>query len=100
MQFAVYPMPRGRTGFMVDVQSRLLEDLATRVVIPLVPQAFAPRIPMKTLNPVLPFNGAAFMLMTQNMASILVSQMGRSVGTLAAERDQIVRAIDALLSGI
>lgn len=55
---------------------------------------------MKTLNPVLPFNGAAFMLMTQNMASISVSQMGRSVGTLAAERDQIVRAIDALLSGI
>jgi toxin CcdB len=73
MQFAVYPMPRGGAGFMVDVQSRLLEDLATRVVIPLVPQAFAPRIPMKTLNPVLPFNGAAFMLMTQNLASIAVS---------------------------
>ena len=45
MQFAVYPMPRGRTGFMVDVQSRLLEALATRVVVPLVPQALAPRIP-------------------------------------------------------
>lgn len=56
--------------------------------------------PLKTLNPVLPFNGAAFMLMTQNMASNLVSQMGRSMGTLAPERDQIVRAIDALLSGI
>lgn len=55
---------------------------------------------MKTLNPVLPFNGGAFVLMTQNMASISVSEMGRSVGTLAAERDQIVRAIDALLSGI
>jgi toxin CcdB len=100
MQFAVYPMPRGRTGFIVDVQSRLLEDLATRVVIPLVPQAVAPRIPMKTLNPVLPFNGAAFVLMTQIMASIPVAEMGRSVGTLAVERDQIVRAIDALLSGI
>jgi len=34
------------------------------------------------------------------MASIPVSQMGRSVGTFAAERDQIIRAIDALLSGI
>jgi toxin CcdB len=100
MQFAVYPMPRGRTGFIVDVQSRLLEDLATRVVIPLVPQAVAPRIPMKTLNPVLAFNGATFVLMTQNMASIPVAEMGRSVGTLAVERDQIVRAIDALLSGI
>ena len=55
---------------------------------------------MKTLNPLLPFNGAAFVLMTQNMASIAVAQMGRLVGTLTAERDQIVRAIDALLSGI
>jgi toxin CcdB len=100
MQFAVYPMPRGRIGFIVDVQSRLSEDLATRVVIPLVPQDVAPRIPMKTLNPVLRFNGAAFVLMTQNMASIPIAQMGRSVGTLAVERDQIVRTIDALLSGI
>ena len=38
--------------------------------------------------------------MTQTMASIPVAQMGRSVGTFAAGRDQIVRAIDALLSGI
>jgi toxin CcdB len=100
MQFAVYWMPRGRTGFIVDVQSRLLDDLATRVVIPLVPRTVAPRIPMKTLNPVLAFNGAAFVLMTQTMASIPVAQMGRSAGLLAAERDQIVRAIDALLSWI
>ena len=66
MQFAVYPMPRGGAGFIVDVQSRLLEGLAIRVVVPLVPRAFAPRIPMKTLNPMLLFNGAAFMLMTQH----------------------------------
>ena len=60
MLFAVYPMPRGRTGFIGDVQSRLLEDLATRVVVPLIPLAAAPRIPLKTLIPVLPFNRAAF----------------------------------------
>ena len=30
MRFAVYPMPRARTGFMVDVQSRLFEGLAGR----------------------------------------------------------------------
>jgi len=51
MPFAVYPMPRGRTGFIVDVQSRLLEGLATRVG---VPQTVVPRIPVTTLNPVRP----------------------------------------------
>ncbi len=100
MQFAVYPMPRGRAGFIIDVQSRLLEELATRVVIPLVPRTGAPRIPMKTLNPVLHFDGGAFVLMTQNMAGVPVAQTGRSVGTLAAEGVQIVRAIDALIRGI
>jgi toxin CcdB len=100
MQFAVYPMPRGGPGYIVDVQSRLLEGLATRVVIPLLSRAAAPRIPMKTLNPLLPFKGGDFVLMTRNMASIPMARLGHAAGTLAAERDQIVRAIDALLSGI
>jgi hypothetical protein len=38
MQFAVYQMPRGSTGFIVEVQSRLLEDLATRVLLPKSPK--------------------------------------------------------------
>jgi toxin CcdB len=96
----VYAMPRGLAGYVVDVQSRLLEGLATRVVIPLIPTAIAPRIPMKMLNPVLSFDGSDVVLMTQNIASIPVAQLGVTVGTLAAQRDQIVRAIDALLSGI
>jgi toxin CcdB len=100
MQFTVYPMLGARPGYIVDVQSGLLENLATRVVIPLLPKSAAPRIPLKTLNPFLLFNGYDFVLMTQNMASIRVAQLGHAVGTLATQRDQIVRAIDALLSGI
>ena len=96
----VYAMPRGLAGYIVDVQSRLLEGLATRVVIPLLPTAAAPRLPMKTLNPLLPFDGGDFVLMTQNIACVPVAHLGLTVGTLAAQRDQIVRAIDALLSGI
>jgi toxin CcdB len=93
-------MPRGGAGYVVDVQSRMLEGLATRVVIPLIPTASAPRIPMKTLNPALSFEGGDFVLMTQNVASIPVAQLGLTLGTLPIQSDQIVRAIDALLSGI
>ena len=93
-------MPRGGAGYVVDVQSRLLEDLATRVVIPLLLKAVAPRIPLGTLNPVLVVVGGAFVVMTPNMASLPVAWMGNAVGSPGAERDRIVRAIDALLSGI
>lgn len=99
-QFTVYPMPRSRPGYVVDVQSRLLDDLSTRVVIPLIPKGVAPPISVKTLNPLFSIDGGEYVLMTQNMASVPNVQLRAPVGTLATQRDHIIRAIDALLSGI
>jgi len=93
-------MPGSRAGYVVDVQSRPLDELATRVVIPLIPKSAAPKASVKTLNPLFFIDGGEYVLMTQSMASIPNAQLRSTVGTLAMERDQIVRAIDALLSGI
>jgi toxin CcdB len=93
-------MPRSRTGYVVDVQSRLLDDLATRVVIPLIPRHEAPAIRLKTVNPLFHIEGREYVLMTQNMATVLTNRMDDPVGTLASQRDHLVRAIDALLGGI
>jgi hypothetical protein len=38
--------------------------------------------------------------MTQNVASIPLSELGQPVGAMASSRDDIIRAIDALLSGL
>ena len=99
-QFSVYPMPRSRPGYVVDVQSRLLDELSTRVVIPLIPKSAAPTIPIKTLNPLFSIDGREYVLMTQNMASVPNVQLRAPFCTLATQRDHIIRAIDALLSGI
>jgi toxin CcdB len=93
-------MPRSRPGYVVDAQSRLLDELSTRVVIPLISRGSAPAILLKTLNPRFSIDGDEYVLMTQNMASIPNAQLRAPVGTLATQRDHIVRAIDALLSGI
>jgi toxin CcdB len=93
-------MPRSRPGYVVDVQSRLLDDLSTRVVIPLIPKRVAPAIPVKTLNPLFFIEGGEYVLMTQNIASVPNVQLRAPVGTLSAQCDHIVRAIDTLLSGI
>jgi len=82
------------------VQSRLLDDLATRVVIPLVLKTLAPPIRVKTLNPLFSIDGEEYVLMTRAMASVPANRLRASIGTVAMERDHIVRAIDALLSGI
>jgi toxin CcdB len=92
-------MPQGRAGYVVDIQSGLLDTMATRVVIPLLPRQAAPP-PAKALNPVLTIGGVEHVLMTQNIATVPLAQLRTPVGTLVVERDQIVRAIDALLSGL
>jgi toxin CcdB len=99
-QFSLYSMPRSRAAYVVDIQSRLLDELSTRVVIPLLPRHAAPSVPAKTLNPLVLIDGAEYVLMTQNLATVPLSRLRAPVGTLAAHRDEIVRAIDALLSGL
>jgi toxin CcdB len=61
-QFAVYrnESPRTKAAFplLVDVQSDLLEDLHTRVVIPLTKLPALAKKPMANLMPVLTFETA------------------------------------------
>ncbi len=99
-QFSLYPAPGGRAGYVVDIQSRLLGDLGTRVVMPLRPLGLAPRSTLPALNPVFVIGGDSYMLMGQNHATLSLKRLRRATGTLDAERDDIVRAVDALLSGL
>ncbi len=93
-------MPRLRPGYVVDIQSRLLDEMSTRVVIPLIPKRQAPATSARTLNPAFSIDGADHVLMTQNLAAIPLAELQVPVGTLASHRNDIVRAIDALLSGL
>lgn len=48
-RYDVYPNPDG--GYILDVQADLLDDLTTRVVVPLMMATLAPS-PAKRLNPI------------------------------------------------
>jgi toxin CcdB len=99
-QFSVCAAPGGRAGFLMDIQSRLLDGLATRVVMPLLPLGLAPRSTLPALNPIFVIGGDSDMLMGLNRATLSVKHLRRSAGTLDAERDEIVRAVEALISGL
>jgi toxin CcdB len=85
--------------YLLDVQSDLLDPLATRVVVPLVRQAAAPT-PMRHLNPVFEVQGEPVVLSTPELAGIPRSALGEKVGNLAPRRDEIIRALDVLISGL
>ena len=102
-QFTVYrnKNPRTKTAFplLVDVQSDLLEDLQTRVVIPLTKAAALTRKPMSHLTPTLAFDGEDYLLMTPQLAGIARTELGTPVGNLATARQSIIAAVDFLLTG-
>lgn len=102
-QFTVYRNKSARTKaifpFLVDVQSDLLDDLQTRVVIPLTRAGALTKKPVSHLTPILKFEGEAYMLMTPELAGIARRDLGPASGSLAERRDAILAAMDFLLTG-
>ena len=102
-QFTVYRNKSARTKatfpFLVDVQSALLEDLQTRVVVPLSKTASLTRKPVSQLTPILQFEGEAYVLMTPELAGVARADLGVASGSLADRRDTILAALDFLLTG-
>lgn len=98
-QFDLYENPsphsKERVPYLLDVQHDLLKHLNTRVVIPLMREKKS----ISHLNPVLEIAGERFMLSTQEMAGVPADTLGKKVTTLLHHRDEIIHAIDFLITG-
>lgn len=88
----------GGTGYLLEVQADLLNHLNTRVVVPLLPLALAPK-PARTLNPCFEILGETLVMTTQFMAAVPASMLHTPVTSLALQRDEIIAAIDFLMQG-
>jgi len=102
-QFAVYRNENSGSNeqfpFHVDVQTDLLEELGTRVVIPLGTAAELTGFPMLYLVPVVTFQGKPYAVLTPQLAGISRNELGPQVGSLADQQRVISAAIDFLLKG-
>lgn len=86
--------------YLLDIQSNLLSDIRTTVVVPLMPNRLAGSHTISKLNPVIRIKNEKFTVMTQNLAGIDRNILGESVGDLTHYRSEIFAAIDFVLSGI
>jgi toxin CcdB len=102
-RFAVYrndnPGSSEEFPFLVDVQADLLEELGTRVVIPLAKAVELTGFPMQYLIPVVAFQGRPYALLTPQLAGILREELGPQTGSLADQERVISAAIDFLMRG-
>ncbi|MBY0336322.1 MAG: CcdB family protein [Acetobacteraceae bacterium] len=90
--------PRQGTGYLLNVQSHFLDHLPSRVVVPLLPTSSGlPAI--RGLNPVFDIGGEPHAMMTHYLTAVPRRELGRAVGTLEPQRDEIACALDLLLTG-
>lgn len=98
-QFDVYrntnPSSFGEIPYLINIQAELLSHLSTRMVIPLSSKAKA----LRHLNPIFVIEGIEVVLMTQEMAGIEQSVLGEKVISLCEYRNEIIGAIDFMISG-
>lgn len=94
----VHPMPGKGPGYVIDVQADLLSRLATRAVVPLLPEELAPPA-IGDLNPIFEIRGKRHMLVPQSVAAVPVRELKRPVASLVEHRDAITRALDTLFIG-
>lgn len=98
-QFDVYRNPGTRTSkqspYLVEIQGRFVEALATCVVVPLVCKEFFTGATI--LNPLITVSGVDYYLSPAEITSVLRTVLGKPVGSVQSSRTEIIAAIDRLL---
>jgi toxin CcdB len=102
-RFAVHANPneasRKRVPYLLDVQSDLIGEMKSRVVVPLVrPERAGPAI--AGLMPEFVVLGETVVMDTAQLAAVSQRALGKQVDDLARERPAVLAALDLLFSGV
>ena len=103
-QFDVYPNPNPRTRdaypYLVDIQSPLISELSTRIVIPLGKRSRFGNNAIVGLTPEIDYGGEQLLLLTPQIASMPAKLLQDPIGTLNHMRAEIIASLDFAVSGV
>jgi toxin CcdB len=103
-QFTLYknknPKSKVDIPLLLDIQSDLLGELNSRVVIPLCVKNNNSIRPITKLMPELLIDGKPFILMTPQLAGVSLKDLGTPAGNLKQYRNEIISALDLLITGV
>jgi len=103
-QFSVYKNKNSRTKktfpYLLDIQSDLLDQLCTTVVIPLGKYSIVKDQVITKLCPIVEIDGNKYAALTQQIAGIEKSLLGTNVTNISDYRSEFIDAIDLIISGI
>ena len=103
-QFDVYRNPsaaaRAVIPYVVNIQSDLLDSLPTRLTIPLGASSAHANLGPKTLCPLVKFGDEELGVLAHLAVAFRTRDLGKQVGSLDSQSALLVRALDAVLSGV
>lgn len=85
---------------LLDVQADLHDGLRTRLVVPLARLDRKSGPIIKDLMPLLTVAGVEYAMITPQAAGIATRLLGERVDNLSARRQDIIAALDLLLTGL
>ena len=101
-QFDVYVNPNPETKqaipYLLDVQANLLDNLATRVVVPLIAVSAMGKAATH-LNPQFKIQRTSVVMSTAELAGVNLQILGEKVCSLKEQRNEIIAALDFLFTG-
>ncbi|AYG57698.1 CcdB family protein [Rhizobium jaguaris] len=96
-RFHVYGLKQSQT-LALDLQSNLLERLNTRMMVPLLPMDDV-SASITRLNPRFAINDRPYIMMTQLIGAVSLTEIGDLIIDLSPHSDQITAATDFLFQG-
>ena len=85
--------------YLLDIQSDLLDQLNTRVIIPIYLKIAAPLQQITRLAPAVEVENRPCVLVTPQIAAIPARELGEPVTTLKDRRAEVLSAVDLLITG-
>ena len=102
-QFTIYANANAQTKqlypYLLELQSNLLNELATCMVAPLTLLSQHSQLAITRLTPVISVAGEDYLVQTMQLSAIARKQLGKAVGDASANSHEIIAAIDFLISG-
>jgi toxin CcdB len=96
-RFQVYRL-KSEPILAIDLQANILGDLPSKVMVPLYPVGDM-SWSISRLNPRFLINGEHYVMATQRIAAVPVSEIGETVADLTGHADAITAATDFLFQG-
>ena len=96
-RYEIFADPNG-VGFLLDVQADLLDELDTRVIVPLLPET-PKRKPVRRLNPTFLIEGKSYVMYSQLLVALPKRMLTARRGNLSRHHDEIVAALDMVFQG-